>query len=112
MNFIDEAEISVQAGDGGRGCVSFRREKYVPRGGPDGGDGGDGGDIVFVTDRNLTSLIDFKYKRLYKAGRGQHGMGSNCHGKNGHSLCIKVPVGTILKAASGHDRRGAGISLG
>jgi GTP-binding protein len=99
MNFIDEAEISIKAGDGGRGCVSFRREKYVPRGGPDGGDGGAGGDITFVTNRDLTSLIDFKYKRLYKAGRGQHGMGSNCHGKNGHSLTIRVPVGTIIKDA-------------
>jgi GTP-binding protein len=99
MNFIDEAQITVKAGDGGRGCVSFRREKYVPRGGPDGGDGGGGGDITFITDRGLSSLIDFRYKRHYLAKRGQHGMGSNCHGKNGLGLRIRVPVGTIIKDA-------------
>jgi GTP-binding protein len=99
MKFIDEAVIQVKAGDGGRGCVSFRREKFVPRGGPDGGDGGDGGSITFVADGGLSSLIDFRYKRHYSAGRGQHGMGSDCHGRNGRSLFIKVPVGTIIKDA-------------
>jgi GTP-binding protein len=97
MTFIDETKIYVKAGDGGRGCVSFRREKFVPKGGPDGGDAGRGGDIIFVTDARLSSLIDFKYKRIYKAARGQHGMGSMCHGKNGRDLKIKVPKGTVIK---------------
>ncbi|MDH4227359.1 MAG: GTPase ObgE [Deltaproteobacteria bacterium] len=97
MNFIDEAKITVKAGDGGRGCVSFRREKYVPKGGPDGGDGGHGGDVTFVADSNLTSLIDFRYKRIYEAERGEHGMGSGCHGRNGHNVEIKVPAGTLIK---------------
>lgn len=100
MNFIDEAEITVKAGDGGRGCVSFRREKFVPRGGPNGGDGGDGGSIAFVADGGLSSLMDFRYKREYKAQRGQHGMGSDCHGKNGNSLTVRVPVGTVIKDAT------------
>jgi GTP-binding protein len=97
MKFIDEADISVKAGAGGRGCVSFRREKFVPRGGPDGGDGGEGGDVIFVTDPSLASLIDFRYKRSYSAGRGQHGMGSDCHGRNGQTLSIRVPIGTVIK---------------
>lgn len=97
MKFIDEAKIYVRAGDGGRGCVSFRREKYVPRGGPDGGDGGKGGDVIIVADRQLTSLLDFKYKRHYKAKRGEHGKGSLCHGRNGQDLIIHVPVGTVIK---------------
>jgi len=96
MKFIDEARIYVKAGDGGRGCVSFRREKYVPKGGPDGGDGGEGGSVVFVADGRLASLLDFKYRREYKADRGSHGMGSLRHGKNGHDLEIKVPVGTVI----------------
>lgn len=100
MNFIDEAEITVKAGDGGRGCVSFRREKYVPRGGPNGGDGGNGGSIILVVESGLSSLLDFRYKREFKAQRGQHGMGSDCHGKNGDSLALRVPVGTIIKDAT------------
>lgn len=99
MWFIDEANIDVRAGDGGRGCVSFRREKYVPKGGPDGGDGGRGGDILLVSDVRLTSLLDFKYKREFSAGRGQHGMGSLCSGKSGEDLKIRVPVGTVVKDA-------------
>jgi GTP-binding protein len=97
MKFIDEAKISVKAGDGGRGCVSFRREKFVPRGGPNGGDAGKGGDIIFLADKRLASLLDFRYKRKYVAGRGQHGMGSLRHGKNGRNLKIKVPLGTVVK---------------
>ncbi|MBI5598192.1 MAG: GTPase ObgE [Deltaproteobacteria bacterium] len=100
MNFIDEVRIDVKAGDGGRGCVSFRREKYVPRGGPDGGDGGNGGDVVIVAGEGISSLIDLRYRRLYKAGRGQHGMGSQCHGKNGEGVVIRVPLGTVIKDAS------------
>ncbi len=97
MKFIDEAKIYVKAGDGGRGCVSFRREKFVPRGGPNGGDAGKGGDIIFIADKRLASLLDFRYKRKYVAGRGQHGMGSLRHGKNGRTLKIKVPFGTVIK---------------
>lgn len=97
MKFIDEARVYVKAGDGGRGCVSFRREKYVPKGGPDGGNGGRGGDVIFLADNRLASLLDFRYKREYEAERGQHGMGSLCSGKNGEDLVIKVPVGTVIK---------------
>jgi GTP-binding protein len=99
MKFIDEAKISVKAGDGGRGCVSFRREKYVPKGGPDGGNGGKGGDFVFVADGRLSSLLDFRYKREFDAERGQHGMGSLCSGKNGQGLLIHLPPGTVIKDA-------------
>ena len=99
MNFIDEAKIYVKAGDGGRGCVSFRREKFVPKGGPDGGDGGDGGDVIIVADRNVSTLIDLRYRRHYRAERGQHGMGSLCHGRKGRSVRIRVPVGTVIKDA-------------
>ncbi len=96
MRFIDEAVISVKAGDGGMGCVSFRREKFVPRGGPDGGDGGKGGDIIFVADSRLASLLDFRYRRKYEARRGGHGSGAMKHGKNGEDLIIRVPVGTVI----------------
>jgi GTP-binding protein len=96
MKFIDEARIQVSAGAGGRGCVSFRREKYVPRGGPDGGDGGKGGDVILVADPQLESLIDFRYKRHYKASSGAHGRGKHQHGKNGADRIIPVPVGTVI----------------
>jgi GTP-binding protein len=101
--FIDEARVYLEAGHGGRGCVSFRREKFVPRGGPDGGDGGKGGDVVVVAYRRLTTLLDFKYKRKHIAANGAHGMGNNCHGRNGHNLKISVPVGTVIKDASTGD---------
>lgn len=94
--FIDEAKIFIKSGDGGNGSSSFRREKYVPAGGPDGGDGGNGGDILFVVDGNLSTLIDFKYRRQYEADRGEHGQGSNRHGKNGRRLTIQVPPGTQI----------------
>ncbi len=97
MKFIDEAKVYVKAGDGGRGCVSFRREKYVPKGGPDGGNGGKGGDVKFIADNRLSSLLDFQYKREFSAERGQHGMGSLCSGKNGEDLVIKLPIGTLIK---------------
>lgn len=97
MKFIDEARIHVKAGDGGRGCVSFRREKYVPKGGPDGGNAGKGGSVYFLADGRLTSLLDFKYKREFEAERGQHGMGSLCSGKDGEDLRIHLPVGTVIK---------------
>lgn len=97
--FIDKAKIFVKSGDGGNGAVSFRREKYIPLGGPDGGDGGDGGDVVLVADPNMTTLLDFTYKRKYKAEIGQSGSGSKCYGKDGEDLYIKVPMGTVIKEA-------------
>jgi GTPase len=97
MHFVDYVKIYVKAGDGGRGCVSFRREKYVPRGGPDGGDGGRGGHIIFRATDELNTLIDLRYHREYRAQRGQHGMGKKMHGKNGEDLVIPVPVGTVIK---------------
>jgi GTP-binding protein len=106
MKFIDEARITVEAGNGGSGCLSFRREKFVPRGGPDGGDGGDGGNIYFVANPNLNTLIDFRYQRFYKAQNGQSGQGSNCTGKSGEDLKIDVPVGTIVLDAETHERLG------
>ena len=99
MKFIDEVKIEVQAGHGGRGCLSFRREKYVPRGGPDGGDGGAGGDVVAVADPQLTTLLDLRYQRLYRAGRGVHGKGKDQHGKRGEEMVIPVPVGTTIRDA-------------
>jgi len=97
--FIDKAKIYVKAGDGGNGCVAFLREKYVPFGGPAGGDGGKGGDIILIADSSLQTLMDFKYKRHYKAERGQHGQGGNKKGKDGEDLILKVPVGTVVKDA-------------
>ncbi|MFZ5906183.1 MAG: GTPase ObgE [Nitrospirota bacterium] len=99
MQFADYVTIFVRSGDGGKGCVSFRREKYVPRGGPDGGDGGRGGDVVFQSTRVLNTLLDQTYHREYRAQRGQHGMGKKMHGKNGDDLIIQVPVGTVIRDA-------------
>jgi GTPase len=94
--FVDEIDIFVKGGDGGAGCVSFRREKFVPRGGPDGGDGGDGGSVYLEADRTLTTLLDFRYQRHYHAERGQHGEGSNRHGAGGADRVVRVPVGTVV----------------
>lgn len=94
--FIDEAIIRVKAGDGGNGCVAFRREKYVPRGGPSGGDGGRGGDVLMESSQRHNTLIHFRYNPEHKAGRGRHGEGSNCTGKEGESITLKVPVGTSV----------------
>ncbi len=99
MKFIDYVKIHVKAGDGGRGCISFRREKYVPRGGPDGGDGGRGGHIILKATKELNTLLDLRYQREYKAERGEHGKGSNKHGRNGEDRIIPVPVGTLVKEA-------------
>lgn len=95
--FVDEARIYVKAGKGGNGCISFRREKHVPRGGPDGGDGGDGGDVIVEVDENLQTLSDFHYKQHYQAGRGGHGKGKNMHGKRGADEIIRVPLGTVVR---------------
>jgi GTP-binding protein len=95
--FVDVAKIFIKAGDGGNGSVSFRREKYVPLGGPDGGDAGDGGDVVFIVDSGMRTLLDFKYKRKHEAKRGENGGGSNMFGKDGEDLIIKVPAGTLVK---------------
>ena len=100
MKFIDEVKIQVEAGHGGRGCMSFRREKYIPRGAPDGGDGGHGGDVVAVADPEFTTLLDLRYQRLYRAGRGVHGKGSDQHGRRGEEKIIQVPVGTIIRDAT------------
>jgi GTPase len=94
--FVDEIDIFVKGGDGGAGCVSFRREKFVPRGGPDGGDGGDGGSVYLEADPALTTLLDFRYQRHYHAARGHHGEGSNRHGASGPDLVVRVPLGTVV----------------
>ncbi len=97
--FVDKVKIKVHAGNGGNGCVSFYRAKYVQNGGPDGGDGGRGGDVVFVADEGLNNLIDFRYHRSFKAEHGQNGRGNNCTGADGEDVIIKVPVGTVIKEA-------------
>lgn len=97
MAFVDQAKFHVKAGDGGKGCVSFRREKFVPRGGPDGGDGGKGGSVIIESSRRLQSLIDFRYRSHFKAERGVHGKGKDMHGRNGKDCIMIVPVGSIIK---------------
>ncbi|QIM68868.1 Obg family GTPase CgtA [Basfia succiniciproducens] len=94
MKFIDEALIRIEAGDGGNGCVSFRREKYIPKGGPDGGDGGDGGDVYLIADENLNTLIDYRFEKRFAAERGENGRSSNCTGHRGKDITLRVPVGT------------------
>ena len=96
MKFVDEAIIKIEAGNGGHGCLSFRREKFIPFGGPDGGDGGDGGSVYLIGDKGLNTLVDFRYQRNYKALNGQCGMGANCTGKKGDDLVIRVPIGTLI----------------
>jgi GTP-binding protein len=99
VKFVDSAKIAVKAGDGGRGCVSFRREKFVPKGGPDGGDGGRGGHVYLRGNRQLTTLLDFRYRREYLAGRGAHGLGARKTGKDGSDIVIDVPCGTVVRNA-------------
>ena len=94
MKFVDEAEIRAEAGDGGNGVIGFRREKYIPKGGPDGGDGGDGGSVFLQADENLNTLIDYRFERFHRAERGKNGQGSDCTGKKGADLVLPVPVGT------------------
>jgi GTPase len=95
-SFIDEIDIFVEGGAGGAGCISFRKEKYVPYGGPDGGDGGTGGSVYVEADPTLSTLLDFHYRRHYRAERGQHGKGANRHGKSGEDLVLRVPLGTVV----------------
>ena len=106
MKFVDEATIHVEAGNGGHGCLSFRREKFIPRGGPDGGDGGNGGSIFLQGDAELNTLVDFRYQRRYKADNGQTGMGGNCTGKAGADLIINVPIGTLVYDVDSGERLG------
>ncbi len=98
MKFLDEAKIYIKAGNGGNGCIAFRREKYIPAGGPNGGDGGKGGNIIFKSYPNLNTLIDFRYAQHYKAERGHDGSGWQLHGKGGDDLLVKVPTGTVILA--------------
>ncbi|MEZ5341959.1 MAG: Obg family GTPase CgtA, partial [Acidimicrobiales bacterium] len=102
-NFVDESNVCARAGDGGAGCVSFRREAHVPKGGPDGGDGGDGGSVWFVADRNVASLLAFRDYPHRTADSGSHGKGSGMHGKRGEDLVVHVPVGTIVLDHETHE---------
>src|SRR5215470_1710302 len=104
--FVDEIDVFVKGGDGGAGCVSFRREKFVPRGGPDGGDGGDGGSIFLEADPSITTLLDFHYQRHYTAERGLHGKGANKHGASGDDTVLRVPLGTVVSVRSTGERLG------
>jgi len=97
MKFVDEARIHVKAGDGGNGCSSFRRERFIPRGGPDGGDGGKGGDVILQADGQLSTLLDFTYPKQFRAQRGSHGKGKNQTGRNGKDLILRIPVGTLVR---------------
>lgn len=97
--FTDYAKITVKSGNGGNGAATFRREKYIAAGGPDGGDGGKGGSIYFFVDKDLNTLLDFRYKKIFKAENGENGSGNNCYGKKGADLFIGVPLGTIIRDA-------------
>src|SRR5579871_3662112 len=103
MKFVDEARIEVHAGSGGKGAVSFRREKYVPRGGPDGGDGGRGGSIVVQADRNINTLVDYRYTRIFRARDGEPGHGAQCNGRGAADIELRVPVGTVIRDAASDD---------
>ncbi len=106
MKFVDEATIRVEAGDGGNGCVSFRREKYIPKGGPDGGDGGDGGSVYLLADSGLNTLVDFRHARMHRAERGRSGMGRDRTGRGGEDIEVRVPVGTRVKDADTDEEIG------
>jgi GTP-binding protein len=112
MKFVDEAEIRVEAGDGGNGCVGFRREKYVPFGGPDGGDGGDGGSVYLVASENLNTLVDFRFHSVFRAERGENGSGGNCTGKAGADCHVQVPTGTMVFDADTDELLGDLVAAG
>jgi GTP-binding protein len=99
MKFVDEAEVRVEAGDGGNGTIGFRREKYIPMGGPDGGDGGDGGSVYLIAAENVNTLVDFRYHAVHRAQRGQNGMSRNCTGRKGDDCYVPVPLGTLVSDA-------------
>src|SRR6476659_4106607 len=99
MKFIDEAKIEVHAGKGGDGSASFRREKYVPKGGPDGGDGGRGGSVWALADRNVNTLVDYHFARMHRADNGELGSGGDCNGRSGEDIFLRVPVGTVIRDA-------------
>ncbi len=99
MSFVDEAKFYIKAGDGGNGCVSFRREKYVPKGGPNGGDGGKGGDVILMAKASLHSLIDFSFRSHFKAEKGEHGKGRDMHGRGGRDCIVEVPPGSVIRDA-------------
>jgi GTP-binding protein len=103
MQFIDEARVSVKAGDGGNGVISFRREKFIPKGGPDGGNGGNGGSVIIHADRQLNTLLDYRYQRIYQAQRGENGRGKNQFGKYGEDIHLGVPCGTIIRNAATNE---------
>ena len=104
MRFVDEATIDVVAGDGGNGCMSFRREKFIPFGGPNGGDGGRGGSVWALADRNLNTLIDFRYARRHEARNGENGRGSDQYGAAAADIVLRMPVGTIIRDADNAER--------
>ncbi|WP_150051343.1 MULTISPECIES: Obg family GTPase CgtA [Methylomonas] len=106
MRFVDEADIRVEAGDGGNGVVSFRREKYIPLGGPDGGDGGDGGSVYLIATENVNTLVDFRYHSVHRAQRGQNGMARNCTGRKGEDCFVPVPPGTLVYEATTGEKIG------
>src|SRR3954451_19658482 len=104
MKYIDEAIIQVIAGKGGDGAASFRREKYIPKGGPSGGDGGRGGRIFAIADRNINTLVDYRFARIYRAKNGENGRGSDCYGKGAEDIILRMPVGTVItNAATGES---------
>ena len=94
--FVDECTVKFAAGDGGRGCTSFRREKYEPWGGPNGGDGGRGGDVILLGDVNTNNLVDYKFQPHWRGERGEHGQGADCHGRDGQPCIVKLPLGTVV----------------
>src|SRR3990167_6235069 len=102
--FLDEASIEVRGGRGGRGCVGFRREKYIPKGGPNGGDGGRGGDVYLIADENADTLSDFASRKKFDAPAGGFGLGKNCNGKDGQDLFLKVPPGTVVSSVDAGDK--------
>lgn len=112
MKFVDEALIRVEAGDGGNGCASFRREKYIPKGGPDGGDGGDGGSVYLVGDEGLNTLVDFRHHRTHRAERGENGMGRQMCGRKGQDSLVRVPVGTRVRDADSDEQIGEILNHG
>lgn len=100
MKFFDEATIEVFAGNGGNGSASFRREKFIPKGGPDGGDGGKGGSIIGIADENINTLVEFRYTSMYRAKHGENGHGNDCYGKGASDITLRFPVGTVVTKAS------------